>query len=280
MAKLLPMPEAGDSIKPLTDPYELIYTMGRVAAYAPEVGLPQFQYGFHGYQKVTEAVTDQLDKGVFEDPAKMERTMPLFAERAFAPIRYHVHGHTERVGAWSPMLYRPEAKSALPSTAMVDFLGFHVIYDLPFTLQQSNTTAEHKADYTSKINSILSSVGRELLPDYIDVHPPFKQLGAPDIGLRAVLGYLFKARDDAWKAFEELQIAASYDADESAARPSYHPRDRYFGAKIPKSAQQIEAELSKKARSRMLSTKKTADFVLRRTARVPAGPWQRSDEIS
>lgn len=269
MAKLLPLPKEGEEIEPISDLDELIYTMGRVAAYASEVDLPQFQYGFYGYQQVTQAVTDQLDENVFDDPAKMERTMPLFAERAFAPIRHHVHGQTDQVGAWSPMLYRPEAKNALPSTAMVDFLGFHVIYDLPFTLQKSQTTSDHREDYTKKINMILSSVGRELLPQYIDMHPPFKQLGAPDIGLRAVLGYLFKARDDAWKAFEQLQAAsASKDAPSTQTQKWLSFTDRHR-----KSEEQIEHALSRKAANRMLSTKKTADFILRRTASVPAEIW-------
>ncbi len=279
MARLLPKPAEGEEIEPIADLDRLIYTMGQVAAYAPEVGLPQFQYGFHGYQKVTQAVTDQLDKNVFEDPGKMEKTMPLFAERAFAPIRHHVHGDTSAVGAWSSMLYRPEAVNALPSTAMVDFLGFHVIYDLPFTLQESDTDEHHKKDYTEKINIILSSVGRELLPDYIDVHSPFKQLGASDMGLRAVLMYLFKARDDAWKAFEQLQVASSAQSAVTSEQNSTHFLHRRTSVKPPKTIDAIEQELRKKASNRMLSTKKTADFVLRRTARIPVGPWRHEDTV-
>lgn len=247
MAEVLP-PE-GELIFDLE---KLAAIMGEVAMAAPEIGLPQFRYGFHGYQRVTQAVTRELETDMFEYPEKMAYTMPHFAERAFAPIRHYVNGDHEKVGGWSPMVYGPAAKNALPSTAMVDFLGFHVVYDLPFTLVDTNTQPYHRADYSKKINIILESTAQELLPEYAEVKPIFKRFSAETIGLWYVLRDLYKARDDAWRAFEQLNAAGEDDVE---------------------TIEQIDAMLRKKAAARMLSSRAAIDFVIRNTTRVPDQPW-------
>lgn len=252
MAKILP-PE-GELVTDLT---KLVHTMGQVALAAPEVDLPQFRYGFHGYQRVTRAVTKELDSNTFEHPGKMQQTIPYFAERAFAPIRHHIRGDVDKVGAWTPMLYTHGAKNALPSTAMVDFLGFHVIYDLPFTLHDTNTKLDHKQDYSEKINTILTDVGRQLLPEYIEVSPFLAKMKVPEIGLNLVLRHLFKSRDEAWKTFEELRDTEVHSID-----------DNHLAIHA-----QIEHKLRKKAVSRMPSNNKLADFIIRKTTQVPHHPW-------
>jgi hypothetical protein len=198
MAYLLPLKDPEETIEPLYDLEKLAITLGKAAAYAAEVNLPHLQYGLYGYQQVTKAVTEQLDTGFFEYPDKMERTMPVFAERALAPLRFHAHDRSDLVGAWSPLFYRPEMKQAAPWMGMVDFLNFHVIYDLPFTLLETGTKPEHKQDYTGKMNQLFKGVGRDLLPLYIDMKPPWKQLGVAKLGLAATLRYLYGVRDDAW----------------------------------------------------------------------------------
>lgn len=253
LAKVLP-PEG----EPVWDLDELVDTMGRVAIAAARDGLPQFRYGFHGYQRVTRRVTEAARAGEFKDNDKMMRTMPVFAERAFVPLRHHAHGETDEVGAWAPMLYNKSALAAAPSTAMVDFLGFHVVYDLPFTLIDTNTQPHHQDDYAAKINLILSEAANELLPEYVEVHPPFKALKAENIGLWLVLRDLFAARDDAWHAFTDLRTAEQYAAD-----PQRH------SGTAPKSAEQIETDLRNKATRRMLSSNKIASFVLKHTTRTP-----------
>lgn len=247
MAKVLP-PE-GELIFDLE---KLAGTMGEVAMAAPEIGLPQFRYGFHGYQRVTRAVTRELETGMFEYPDKMAYTMPHFAERAFAPIRHYVNGNREKVGGWTPMVYGQAARNALPSTAMVDFLGFHVVYDLPFTLIDTETKAHHRADYSKKINIILESTAQELLPEYAEVKPIFKRFSAENIGLWYVLRDLYKARDDAWRAFERLDAA---------------------GKDNKETIETIDALLRKNAAARMFSSRAVIDFVIRNTTSVPDHPW-------
>lgn len=251
MADVLP-PE-GELI---TDLDELVYTMGRVALTAPEVGLPQFRYGFHGYQRVTQTVVEALDTGAFDHPDKMEQTMPFFAKRAFDPMRHYINGETEEIGAWSPMFFAPGAQRAHPSIAMVDFLSVHVNYDLPYTLIETDTQPEHKRDYSQEINLILGEAGRQLLPEYVKVHPPLKWLRVPDVGLYLVLASLFKARDNAWKSFEQLRSVGAMPEERQPAA---------FG--------QIDADLSRRAANRMLSTNRVADFVIRRVNHSSTATW-------
>lgn len=256
MAKVLP-PE-GELV---TDLNKLVYTMGQVALAAPEVDLPQFRYGFHGYQRVTHVVTNELANDTFEHPDKMEHTMPYFAERAFAPIRHHIRGDVDKVGAWAPMLYAKDAKNAPPSTAMVDFLGFHVIYDLPFALRDTNTKLDHKQDYSEKINAILADVGRQLLPEYIEVNPFLAKMKVPEIGLNLVLRHLFKSRDDAWKSFVELRDSEIHSIEGNHL--AVHAR--------------IEQKLREKAVSCMPSSNKLARFIIRNTTQAPHHPWNASE---
>lgn len=252
MAKVLP-PE-GELV---TDLSKLVHTMGQVALAAPEVDLPQFRYGFHGYQRVTRVVTKELTSDTFEHPDKMEQTMPYFAERAFTPIRHHIRGDVDKVGAWAPMLYTKVAINAPPSTAMIDFLGFHVIYDLPFTLRDTNTKLDHKQDYSERINTILANVGRQLLPEYIEVNPFLAKMKVPEIGLNLVLRHLFKSRDDAWKTFEELRDIETHSVNDNHL--AIHS--------------QIEHKLREKAVRRMPSKNKLANFIIRKTTRTPYHPW-------
>lgn len=253
LARVLP-PEG----EPVWDLDKLVHTMGQVATAAAHDGLPQFRYGFHGYQRVTRRVTEAARTGEFKDNNKMMRTMPVFAERAFIPLRHYAHGETDEVGAWTPMLYNDSARTAAPSVAMIDFLGFHVVYDLPFTLIDTDTQPHHQDDYAAKINMILGEAAHELLPEYADVHPALRALGAEQIGLRLVLRDLFAARDDAWRAFTDLRQAQAY-----ADNPSS------FTDHLPKTADRIEADLREKATRRMLSSNKLATFVLSRATRTP-----------
>lgn len=253
--------------KPVTNLPELITTMGHVAAIAPEVGLGHLRYGLHAYQRVTAAVSSEVDKENFDDPQKMARTMPLFAKRIFDPIEHHIHERYDQVGAWSHMFYSPEAKRALPSTAMVDFLGFHVLYDLPFTLKDSNTEDRHKKDYSQKINLILARVGRELLPEYIDLHAPLKKLRAGDIGLGMVMAHLIFSRRHAWQSFKRLEAAEQLIHSTPDSPLGQH-------AATPSPLQIVDQELGELATRRMLSTKKAAHFILQRAGRVPTNYWE------
>lgn len=260
------LPPAGELV---TDLPELSKTMGRVASAATLSDLDHLKYGLRAYAAVTEAVTEDIEKGNFDDPHKMARTMPVFAERIFAPLRHHANGETDQVGAWSQVFYTEAAQKALPSAAMVDFLGFHVLYDLPFALRDTDTQPEHKKDYSRKINLILAKVGRDLLPEYIDVHPVLERARASEIGLGMVMAHLIMARSHAWKSFQRLQAADQLDDADTSQGPADH---RLFG-RHPQTVEEIDQELSLLAAKRMLSTKKTANYILRRAGRVPERPW-------
>lgn len=261
------LPPEGELVKNLP---ELSRTMGEVAAAASGVGLGHLQYGLRAYRRVTEAVTEEAAHGHFEDPEKMQRTMPYFAKRIFDPIRIHTQTEgraPEAVGPWAHMFYNEAAQNALPSTAMVDFLGFHVLYDLPFTLKDTQTEDRHKKDYSRKINLILAKVGREILPEYIDLHTPLKRAHAADVGLGMVMTHLIISRNHAWRSFKRLE---AIEERELAGKSRLTER---FGFR-PETAEDVDYELGELAARRMLSTKKTARFILQRAGRVPHHYWQ------
>lgn len=252
MAEVLP-PE-GELI---TDLDKLVHTMGQVALAAHEIGLPQFRYGFRGYELVTHRVVEALVSGAFDHPDKMEQTMPFFAKRAFDPMRHYINGETDKIGAWSPMFFAPSSQRAHPSIAMVDFLSVHVNHDLPYTLIETDTQPKHKRDYSQEINLILSEAGRQLLPEYVKVHPPLRWLRVQDVGLNLVLSSLFKARDNAWNSYEELQAVEAMPLELQ-----------------PDARRQIDAKLSQRAANRMLSQHKVADFVVRHVNHPSTAAWE------
>ena len=226
---------------------KLTYVMGRVAATAHTIDLPHVGRGFYGYQQVTLNTVQHLDQHFFDDPDKIARTMPVFAELAFAPLRHHVYGEHDKVGAWKPMYYNHASRTAPASVNMSEFLRAHVDRDLAFALLETDTQPEHKDDYTAKMNTILSQTGRELLPTYVEAKSFLKQLGIEKLGLSLVLRDLYKARDDAWEAFEELKEA---DGD-------IHQINL------------IDERLRQKAATGLLSGNKFASYVIDKTTRVP-----------
>lgn len=271
MATILP-PE-GEIIEDIN---ELAHTMGQVSRAAAEVDMAHLQPGFYGYQQVTRGVNTELSTGLFSYPDKMAINMPRFAQSAFDAMRHHVQGQPEKVGAWAPMYYSEAARRALPSTSMVDFLGFHVIYDLPYMLKATNTQEKHKEDYGDRINYVLGKVGQDLLPDYINLRPPFNQKVIANLGLNAVLGHLFRARDDAWSAFEEMEAAEVYwggSLDEGSSLSQNAIGSHFTTQRPPRTLDQIDSSLRTQAARRMLSTKRAATFVLSRVSREQEHPW-------
>ena len=242
LASVLP-PEG----EPITNLVKLVDAMGRVAALASEVGLPHIGRGFYGYQRVTKNTADRLDKGFFDDADKIARTMPVFAELAFKPLRHHINGETDQVGAWSPMYYSQRSISAPDSINMSEFLRAHVDRDLAFALLATDTQDKHRSDYTEKMNIILAETGRELMPEFVQVKSPFRQLGAEKIGLELVLRDLYNARDKAWDAFIELRSAGE-DQDQIDL---------------------IDGRLSKKAASGLLSNNRLISYVINKTTNTP-----------
>lgn len=211
-AKVLP-PE-GEII---TDLDKLIYTMGQVALYSHEADLPHLRYGFHGYQQVTQEVTNRLHTGFFDDDRKMEQTMPKFARRGFDPLHKHIRG--EDPGTWGLKYYSLLARQSLPGVAMTNFQDFHIEEDLGEALYETGTIPElHYNDYTKNINIVLSVVAANLMQQYVEVKAPYKYFGAGEAGLWLAKKRLFRSRDRAKTTFEMLRDAPNQTARDEIAR--------------------------------------------------------------
>lgn len=267
MERLLP-PE-GELI---TDLDELVFRMGRIAAAAPEVDLPHIQYGMYGYSEVTRHVTEWVRLGKFDDNEKMASTMPDFAERSFRSLRHHIHGERDQVGTWAHMFYSRFARRASPGIAMGDFLSTHVYYDLPKTLLSTDTLPEHQHDYAVKINTILSLVGEELLPRYVQLHPILDRLKIHKKGLNMVLNELFDARDVAWNSFVEMK------ASEALSNGTGEPINwlevyRSISTHKPRSVEEIDKATDELARRKLMSSRKLSGFAISRVARFPQEAW-------
>lgn len=259
----------------VTDLNELVHTMGRVALAAPEVGLPHLRYGFHGYQRVTAAVTRELTTGVFQDPDKMAMTMPYFAERAFAPMRAHVSGDIEGVGSWGTFYYDKEALHDPAWRAMLRFLEEHIYKDLYQALRDTNTQPYHQDDYSDPINTILANVARELLPQYIEYHPLLQRLKIVDIGLWLAVREIIKARDVAWDAFEESRAADTYYSEDiqSIDATLAATANRPSGVITPRTAEELDHYLSRKTEKGVLLRRKTVGRIIQRVCRTPDHLW-------
>ena len=253
------LPAHGEVIEDLP---QLVTVMGNVALATPGVDLAHLRYGLRAYQRVTEAVNEEAEAGHFDDPDKMLRTMPRFAKRIFDPIERHTLGDTAHVGPWSRMFYSPAAKRALPSTSMVDFLGFHVLYDLPFTLYETGTEPRHKKDYSSRINTILRRVGDELHHEYIALHPMLEKARVTELGIAATMTHLMFSRDLAWRSFKMIE----------AVNGPYDERVASLEQPSP-TLRRIDGALALIATKAMLSTKKAPAFAIGQFSRVPEGVW-------
>lgn len=263
------LPAEGELI---TDLDMLVERMVDISRAAPEVDLPHIQYGMYGYAEVTKQVTQWVKEDRFDDSAKMASTMPDFAERSFKALRYHVRGEPEKVGAWSYMFYSPFARKAPPGIAMGDFLSTHVYDDLPKTLLSTNTLPEHQHDYSVKINSVLRSVGKHLLPQYVKVHPAFERLRVPNRGLNVVLNELFDARDVAWNAFVEMKASqALYDGVEESI--DWPVAFKEISGREPRHIRQIEKGTEEMARRKLMSSRKVSGFMISHLATFPKEVW-------
>lgn len=252
------LPESGTVIEDLP---ELVDRMEQVRLAAPGVDLAHLRYGLYAYQRVTERVYEEAEAGNFDDPEKMVRTMPRFAKRIFDPIEKHINGEVNQVGPWSKMFYSPAARNALPSTSMVDFLGFHVLYDLPYTLHETNTEPRHKQDYSKRINSILRGVGDELLPRYIQLHPTLEKARLNEVGLSATMWHLIVSRDLAWRSFKMIEMSERWPVKNRLYDRSSHV------------SRGIDRNLGRVASATMLSTKWPVARMLRQISTVPEGHW-------
>lgn len=252
------LPEPSTVVEDLS---ELAGRMELIRQAAPGVDLAHLRFGLRAYQRVTERVTEEAEAGHFDDPEKMMRTMPRFAKRIFDPIEQHTLGHPERVGPWSKMFYSQAARDALPSTSMVDFLGFHVLYDLPYTLHETDTKPQHKLDYSRRINSILRDVGDELLPEYIQLHPTLEKARLNELGLTATMWHLIVSRDLAWRSFKMIEMSEKWPV-----------KNRLYDHSSLLS-RGIDRNLGRVAAATMLSTKRPVATMLRRISKVPEEYW-------
>ena len=231
---------------PVSDVTTLPEVMQQVADRLHSAGLSHVVPGLLGYKAVTEEVLDGTYNDVFKYPEKMQATMPVFADLLFQSVRQYAEGNHDTVGPWKPLFDIENSADILPSTAMYDFMQIHIRCDLYKALRLTDTEPKHKEDYDEKINMILSEVGHRILYDYIELHPAIKRIKVPEVAMKFILNEIYRARDEAWAAFEMVQegVATTDEMDEI---------------------------LSERAEKRMLSTHKLAGHVLRQTTRLPDG---------
>ena len=243
---------------------------------APGIGLPQLRYGFHGYKKVTESVTSKLDTGIFQDPAKMARTMPYFAELAFDPMRRYVEGTGSMNDApWGELYYGENATNYSAWKSMKKFWDDHIYGDLAHALKGTDTQPHHKEDYRHPINTTLSETGWAMIDEYVDIHPWLKKLKLDKIGLHLALRDIYKARDIAWEIFEELDIADTYHSgtltpEEQLSLLLQHPK---LGGRPPRTPEQIHQYLTQRAARGGVLGNKAVGTLVERVCKTPDHLW-------
>lgn len=237
--------------KPVEDVRMLPGVMDEIKERLGGVGLGHVAPGLNGYQEVSKEVLVAINDKLFKYPEKMEETMPVFADLFFQALRSQLTGDTKNLSAWSPLLNISDTENALPSTGMYDFMQIHIRCDLYKALLETKTQPKHREDYEEKINDVLTAVAHRILYDYVELHPMMKRVKIPEVALKFILREIFKARDEAWAAFELV-------------------RDKEATIEV------MDVILQDRAHNRMISTRKLAGHTLRQTTRVPEGWRKRS----
>jgi hypothetical protein len=156
------------------------------------------------YLEVTQAVGDQVDQGLFGDPAWVSHLDVAFANRYFAAIDSLSGPASAEPTAWRPLIAARGRRDIEPIQFALAGMNVHINHDLPLAVVQTcldlnttPTTAPHRDDY-QKIDKLLDAAEQSVRESF---EPP--DIRFADHHVAAVTNLLLnwsmnETRDVAW----------------------------------------------------------------------------------
>lgn len=166
------------------------------------------------YYKVTARVKEGIDKGEFENGARMERLDVLFANRYLAALETWQSGG-QPSACWKTALEATRLSSALVLQHLLLGVNAHINLDLGIAAvetMQGQSFGEIEKDFDS-INTIISSLTYEVINDINRMSPLLSLIGLHSARTESILIQfsITNARDGAWCFAEDLNKRAGGD---------------------------------------------------------------------
>lgn len=188
----------------LPDIPEVLDTMDNLESELALAGLAHVVQFNRVYRELTSAVKDGVEDGrTFQQPETVRRTVGIFAQLYFDPLRAYADGEQEKVAApWKQLIYSPAAESAPGGVQFLLGMNAHINYDLPQALCTSGVNPEYYPDYNIVVGKLINATAHKLSSSYID---------APKIGRKLLIAgtvnRIASWREQAWHAGNDLQEA-------------------------------------------------------------------------
>ena len=170
------------------------------------------------YRKVTLKVKSDIDDGLFEDNARMERLDVIFANRYLAAYDAHRAGRTP-TQAWAYSF--AVAQQWWPIVLQHLLLGMNAHINLDLGIAAARVApgvqlADLKGDF-DRINTVLAALVGDVQAELARIWPLLRLLNRNPVGAEKILVNfsMEKARDAAWDVARQL---APLDRDEQERR--------------------------------------------------------------
>jgi len=159
------------------------------------------------YYKVTARVKEGIDKGEFEDGARMERLDVLFANRYLSALETWQSGG-QPSACWKTALESTRLSSALILQHLLLGVNAHINLDLGIAAveaMQGQSFPDIEKDFDS-INTIISSLTYEVINEINQMSPLVSLMGLHSARTESILIQfsITNARDGAWCFAEDL----------------------------------------------------------------------------
>jgi hypothetical protein len=183
---------------------EVLATMNNVEAELACAGLTQVTHFNRIYKELTGTVQHGIDQGeMFQQPDTVRRTVGIFAQLYFDPLRAYAEGDRDAIpAAWRQLFCDPTAKTAPSGIQFLLGMNAHINYDLPQALNTSRVDEDYYPDYRTVVGALIGATAQKLSSSYLEI---------PGIGRDLLTaGTVYKIaqwREKAWHAGNALQLA-------------------------------------------------------------------------
>ena len=168
------------------------------------------------YYKVTTRIKEGLQKNEFEDPARMEKMIVLFANRYFAAIDGLKNGSTISA-SWQEAFNGGKKFSPIVLQHLLLSMNAHINLDLGIVAAENagNQNIQNIRRDFDNINTIIGSLVFEVINELNKVSPLLSLFGLHAGNESILIQFsITNARDGAWSFSESLHLkkGAEFDA--------------------------------------------------------------------
>lgn len=204
----------------LPDIPPVIETMEAIEGQLATAGLGHVVDFNYVYRNLTGAVYEGIQtEGAFEQPETVRRTVGIFAQLYFDPLRAYAEGRKEDIPlAWQRLFYDPGVQATQSGIKFLMGMNAHINYDLPQALRTSNVNQDYYRDYRVVIGKFIDATANRLSSTYI----PVEGIGR-DVLVKGACQTIAYWRERAWRAGTALQ---KHNDNEKVTNRIIHNLDR------------------------------------------------------